>query len=114
MNMSRNRGAYESDLGGASAALPVRVAARRGTSMIAYTAIFASALSGYAGAGLWAIPLTAIALASLSYAEYGGLYRRGKELGLIGMTQSTMLQSATNALLATGAAYTVGWVFRLL
>jgi hypothetical protein len=82
--------------------------------MIAYTAIFASALSGYAGVGLWTVPLTAIALASLSYAEYGGLYRRGRELGLMGMTHSTMLQSVTNALLATGAAYTVGWVFRMI
>lgn len=114
MNMPRVHQPIESDQGGRSAALPVRVAARRGTSMIAYTAIFAAALSGYAGVGLWAVALTAIALASLSYAEYGGLYRRGKELGLIGMTQSTMLQSATNALLATGAAYAVGCVFRLI
>lgn len=97
-----------------AAVLPVRVMASRGHSMIAYTAIFAAALSGYAGVGIWAIALTALALASLSHAEYGGLYRRGKELGLIGVTQSTMLQSATNALLATGAAYAVGLVFRLV
>jgi hypothetical protein len=82
--------------------------------MVAYTAIFAAAMSGYASLGLWAVPLTALALVMLSHAEYAGLYRRGKELGLIGMTQSTMLQSALNALAATGAAYAVGWVFRLL
>ncbi|MDO9383944.1 MAG: hypothetical protein Q7T86_13895 [Hyphomicrobiaceae bacterium] len=82
--------------------------------MIAYTAIFAAALSGYAGVGLWAVALTALALASLSHAEYGGLYRRGKELGLIGVPQSTMLQSACNALMATGTAYAVGLVFRLV
>ena len=114
MNMDRHTSATESERNGRSAALPVRVAARRGTSMIAYTAIFASALSGYAGVGLWAIPLTAIALASLSYAEYGGLYRRGKELGLISVVNSTLLQSACNALMATAIAYAVGLLFRLM
>lgn len=82
--------------------------------MIAYTAIFAAALSGYAGVGIWAIALTAIALISLSHAEYGGLYRRGKEMGVTGLVQSTLLQSACNALIATAGAYAVGLLFRLM
>lgn len=82
--------------------------------MIAYTAIFASALSGYAGIGVWAVALTALALVSLSHAEYGVLYRRGKELGLTDITHSTMLQSLCNALIASGGAYAVGLVFRLV
>jgi hypothetical protein len=82
--------------------------------MIGFTAIFAAALSGYAGLGLWTIALTALALFSLSQAEYGHLYRRGRALGLGEITQSTMLQSACNALLATCGAYGVGLVLRLV
>ena len=95
------------------AAYPVRVAAGRAHDMIGYIAIFASALSGYGGLGVWSIGATALALAALSYAEYGALYRRGQELGLTKVTQSALLQSLANALIATSAAYGMGWVFRL-
>lgn len=108
---SRNR---DSAIGERSAVVPVRVTATRGTSMIAYTAIFAAALSGYAGVGLWAVALTAVALVSISQAEHAGLYRRGKALGLTDATNATMLQSAMNALLASGGAYGVGLVLRLV
>lgn len=82
--------------------------------MVAFIAIFAAALSGYAGVGVWAVALTAIALASLSHAEYGSLYRRGRDLGLGDVVQSTVLQSFGNALVATTAAYVAGWLLRLV
>lgn len=114
MNMGRKPKLQDSDIGSRSAALPVRVAASRGKTLIGFTAIFAAAVSGYAGLGLWAIGLTALALFSLSQAEYGHLYRRGRALGLSEVTTSTMLQSACNALLATTGAYAVGLVLRLV
>lgn len=98
----------------APAALPVRVAASRGRPLIGYTAILAAALSGYAGLGLWTIALTALALVSLSQAEYGHLYRRGRELGLSALVQSTLWQSICHALIATTGAYAVGLLFRLI
>lgn len=113
MNMRRDRKGSESETT-ATAVLPVRVTAQRAVPMIAYTVILASALSGYAGVGLWAIPLTALALVMLSHAEYGGLYRRGKALGLDGEVTSTILQSACNAAIACGGAYAVGLLFRLI
>lgn len=82
--------------------------------MIGFTAIFAAAVSGYAGLGLWTIALTALALVSLSQAEYGSLYRRGRALGLTDFTQATLLQSICNALLATTGAYAVGLVLRVI
>jgi hypothetical protein len=114
MNMGAKPLDTESAIAGPPAALPVRVAPLRGYALIGFTAIFAAAVSGYAGVGLWAIAATALALFLLSQAEYGHLYRRGRDLGLSGAVQSTLLQSACNALLATTGAYAVGLVFRLL
>ncbi|OYW56867.1 MAG: hypothetical protein B7Y80_01940 [Hyphomicrobium sp. 32-62-53] len=81
--------------------------------MIGFIAIFAAALCGYAGVGLWAPAASAVALASLSFAENGGLYRRGKELGLTEITTSTLLLSFGHAMAASGGAYVVGAIFRL-
>lgn len=50
--------------------------------MLGFLAIFAAALAGFGGLGVWAVGASAIALASLSYAEHYQLYRRGQELGL--------------------------------
>lgn len=100
-----------------SAAHPVRVGAAQEHPLIGFTgftAIFAAAVSGYAGLGIWTIALTALALFSLSQAEYGHLYRRGRALGLTDITTSTMLQSACNAMLATTGAYAMGLVFRFI
>ena len=95
-------------------AVPVRVAARRVHCMIGYMSIFGAAISGYADLGVWTVAATAIALASLSQAEYSTLYRRGKELGLTEVTLSTALQSFANALIAATSAYAMGWIFRLI
>lgn len=96
-----------------AAAHLVRVAAGRARGMIGFTAIFGAALSGYAGVGVWAIVMAAIALVSLSQAQYGALYRRAHGLGLTEITHSTLLQSLLNALTATSVAYAFGWLIRL-
>ncbi|MFT7573896.1 MAG: hypothetical protein ACI9XZ_000258 [Alphaproteobacteria bacterium] len=50
--------------------------------MLEFLAIFGAAIGGFAGMPPWVIAASAIALASLSYAENYKLYRRGQELGL--------------------------------
>ena len=82
--------------------------------MLGFLAIFGAAVGGYAGMPPWVIAASAIALASLSYAEHYRLYRRGQELGLTDILESTMLRSVFNALVAAGGAYGVGWLFRLV
>lgn len=82
--------------------------------MIGFIAIFAAALCGYTGVGIWTVAASAVALASLSFAEYGGLYRRGNELGLTDITKSALLLSFGHALAASGGAYAVGAIFRLI
>lgn len=83
-------------------------------SMIAYFALFGCALAGYAGLAPYAIAACAIALVSLSYAEHGGLYRRGLEIGHARVVDLVMLKSLLNALVASTAAYGGGWVLRLV
>lgn len=97
-----------------SAALPVRVAADRGPRLLGFLTIFAAALAGFSGAGVWTIGACAIALASISYAENYHLYRRGQELGLIDVLRSTVVSSLLNALMAAGGAYICGAVLRML
>ena len=81
--------------------------------MLRFVTIFAAALAGLSGLGMWAPVACAIALASLSYAEHYQLYRRGEELGLAALLRNTTLRSFGNALTAAGGAYVVGWLFRL-
>ena len=82
--------------------------------MLGFLAIFAAALSGFGGLGIWAIAACAIALASLSYAEHYQLYRRGQELGLTDALRSTAVRSFVNALIAAGGAYLGGVLLRLI
>jgi len=82
--------------------------------MFGFLAIFAAALSGFGGIGVWAVAACAIALASLSYAEHFALYRRGQELGHFDALRSTALRSFGNALIAAGGAYACGYLLRLL
>lgn len=82
--------------------------------MIGFIAIFAAALSGYAGVGVWVIGATAIALAAISYAEHEGLYRRGNELGLGRLVEGVLLRSLGNAVLVSVVAYAGGAIVRLL
>jgi hypothetical protein len=82
--------------------------------VLGYFSIFAAALAGLTGVGPWAIAACAIALASLSLAEHGPLYRRGQELGLSHVTRAAALRSFGNGLVAAGGAYLGGWLLRLL
>ena len=80
--------------------------------MIAYLAIFCVGLAGYAGVGPWAIGAAALALASLSYTEYGRIYERSRELGIYRIIDSGMVRSLCNAVIASTAAYGFGWLMR--
>lgn len=82
--------------------------------MIGFITIFATALCGYTGVGIWTVAASSIALATLSFADYAGLYRRGEELGLTEITTSTLALSFGHAMAASGGAYAVGVVFRLI
>ena len=82
--------------------------------MLGFVAILAAALAGFGGLGIWSIGASAIALASLSYAEHYQLYRRGLELGLTDVLRSTTLRSFGNALIAAGGAYLGGLLLRLI
>jgi len=97
-----------------AAAQFVRVAAGPRSDMLGFVTIFAAALAGLAGLGAWAVGASAIALASLSYAEHYQLYRRGQELGLTEVLRNTMLRSFGNALIAAGGAYIGGVLLRLI
>jgi hypothetical protein len=97
-----------------AAAQSVRVAAGPRSDMLGFVAIFAAALAGFGGLGVWVVGASAIALASLSYAEHYQLYRRGQELGLTEVLRTTTLRSFGNALMAAGSAYAGGVLLRLL
>lgn len=96
------------------AAQTVRVAAGRAQGMIGFLAIFAAALSGYAGIGIWAVAASALALAALSQAQYGEIYQDARDRGHSGAAFETVLSSLMNSVLAAGGAYTVGVFLRLL
>lgn len=82
--------------------------------MLGFLAVFAAAVSGFAGLGIWAAVACAIALASLSYAEHYQLYRRGQEMGLTEVLRGTVVRSFANALIASGGAYAAGLLLRVL
>ncbi len=104
----------ESEHHSARAELPVRVALERTRNLVGFIAIFGAVICGYASVGAWAIAISALALASLSQAEYSGLYRRTAELGLGSLGFSVAMKSLGNALLASGGAYLGGVLLRLL
>lgn len=85
-----------------------------GSNLIAYLAILGAALSGYAGLQPWAIAAAAIALASLSYAEHHRLYRRANEMGFSSLVDGVIVRSFVNALIATGGAYGMGIILRII
>lgn len=91
-----------------------RVAADKRRNVFGYIAILGATLSGYAGLQPWAIAAAAIALASLSYAQYGQLYKRAQDLGFSDIADGVMLRSFLNALIAAGGAYGMGWLLRVM
>ena len=92
----------------------MRVVLGRVQFMISYVALYGVALSAYAGIGPWVIGVITLALAALSYAEFGQLHTRALERGMTEESRSTILQSLGNALVASSAAYGVGMAFRLI
>lgn len=82
--------------------------------LLAYLAIVATALAGLSGLGPWAIVAGAVALASISQSMFGDLYRRGREDGLMALVDMVILKSLSNAVLASAAAYGLGWGLRLM
>jgi hypothetical protein len=82
--------------------------------VLSYLTIFAASLCGYASIGIWSVGAATVALASLSYTEHYGLYRRGAELGLFRQIDATLLSSLFTALCGTAAAYGFGVVVRLV
>lgn len=95
------------------AASIVRVRLVRAHDMIALMALTGAALGGFAGTGVWAIVLAAIALAAISRAEYHSLYKRAAELGLQDAASSTSIESIGNAVIASGVAYAGGYTLSL-
>lgn len=87
---------------------------QEGRDVLGFISIFAASVAGFANVGVWTIAACAIALASTSYAEHQGLYRRGQELGLTDTLRATALRSLTNGLLAASCAYSGGYLLRLL
>lgn len=82
--------------------------------MLGFFALAGAMLSGYAGVPPYAIAVAAIAMASISYAEHGHLYQRGRELGLTTIINNTLLRSLINGVVASAMAYLGGWVLRIL
>jgi hypothetical protein len=82
--------------------------------MLGFLTIFAAALSGFGGLGVWAIAAAAIALASFSYSEHQQIYRRGNEAGLSDALRGNVVRSFANALMASGGAYGCGALLRLI
>lgn len=80
--------------------------------LLAYLAIVGTALAGLAGLAPWTIGAGAVALAAVSQSIYGDLYRRGREDGLATLVDGVMLRSLGNAILASAAAYGLGWMLR--
>ena len=92
----------------------VRAWRSEGAALLGYLAIFGATLAGYAGLGPWVVAVAAIALASVSRAQYADFYERGRELGAQQITDPAMLRSMCNAVIAGATAYGFGWVMRAI
>ncbi|CAN0182246.1 unnamed protein product [Phaeothamnion confervicola] len=82
--------------------------------MLAFFAILASALCGYAQATPMTWPVAALALASVSWAQSYTVIRRGLEVESDEVVWDTLTKSLMNAIVTTGACYWVGVLFRYL
>jgi hypothetical protein len=96
------------------AANHVRVAAGRALGMIAFLAIFATALAAFAGAPVWAVVPGTLVLLTISLLEQRKLSARFAAIGASYVLTMAAWESAGNALMATGGAYALGAVTRAL
>jgi hypothetical protein len=82
--------------------------------VLALLSILLVAFCGLVAAPLWSVPLSAIALASVSYAGRNALFRRAADLGMQEAIDQTLGRSLLNGLLASSAAYGCGAALRFL
>lgn len=83
-------------------------------TLLGYFAIFGTSLAAYSGVGPWVIAAGTIALASVSRAENGTVYQRGRTLSLNGLLDTAMLRSIFNGIVASTAVYGFGWLMRAI
>ncbi|MBX9683784.1 MAG: hypothetical protein K2X41_08350 [Hyphomicrobium sp.] len=81
--------------------------------MIAYLAILTTALAAFFGAPIWTVIIGAGVLVASSVSEQRKLAERLANIGASHMLAMAAWQSAGHALLASGAAFTIGTVSRL-
>ena len=82
--------------------------------MIGFLAIFATSIAAFAGAPVWAIVPGALVLLMISILEQRKLSTRFAAIGASYMLTMAAWESAGNALVATGAAYGLGTVVRIV
>lgn len=82
--------------------------------MLAYLTILSASIAGFAGFQPWTVAVAAIALSSLSYLSHRDVYERGQNLSLSGLIDEVVSRSVFHAVLASGAAYGLGWIIRFL
>ncbi len=81
--------------------------------MLAFTSILLTALAAFAGAPIWVTLIGAGVLFSISLREQRRFAARFANLGISHVLTMAHWQSAGHALLASGAAFGVGFVSRV-
>ena len=81
--------------------------------MIPYLTILSTAIAALFGAPVWAVLPGAFVLLSISLREQRKLSTRFAAIGLSYVLNMAGWQSAGHALIATGMAYTIGFLSRL-
>ncbi|MGO4686243.1 hypothetical protein [Hyphomicrobium sp. 2TAF46] len=82
--------------------------------MLAFTSILFTALAAFAGAPIWAALIGAAILFSISLREQRKFAARFSNIGASHMLTMAHWQSAGHAMLASGAAFALGAVVRIL
>ena len=82
--------------------------------MLGLICILAVAICGLLAAPAWSVPISALALASISYARHQRLFRRAADIGMQEAIDQTLIGSVLNGLVASAMAYGCGAVLRFL
>jgi membrane glycosyltransferase len=80
--------------------------------MTVYLAVFATAVAAFLGAPFWTLFIGAAVLAAISAAEQSRFAGRSTRFSSSHIMAIAIWQSAGHALLASGAAYSLGYVTR--
>lgn len=86
----------------------------RAQGALAYLSILATSVAGFAGAPIWAVLPGALVLLTISLVEQRKLSARFAAIGASYMLTMAAWQSAGEALVASGAAYGLGAVIRIV